>query len=602
MDTDGHNAAKPLTGNGDEHAFVWLDSDTLLFPSKRGAVGAGETAFYRLSLQGGEAERAFCVPLEVESFHPLSNGCYLLTGRRPCEATEQRCDRAKLGQDYWAFDELPFWSDGIGKISRTRRSGFLFNPATGALRQFTEKYFELAGAEVAPSGDRILCWGATYTDLRPTTDTLCLYDNTGSLTRTLETGLALSFADWWGEDLLLEGTVPNCDAPQGPTHFLLAPGVATLTPFPAPAAALGSTCENELCYGSGRLRRAKPNGYYATQICAGETTLLHLTKDGKCTPLGHFDGVSAFDICDGTFFCTACENGLPAELYSFGTNTGKTRHTSFHDAFLKTHALCVPERFSYQNRHGCTLKGWVMKPADYQQNQSYPGVLVIHSKANTLCGEQHCHELQCLAAQGMFVFYTIPHGSSGTISEFANLTGVRGGLDYADLMDFTDAVLHRYPDLDEKRLGVSGSGYGGYLVNWIIGHTNRFQGACAQHCVSNCYTASLTGDLAFRLLSDSTDGASPWKNDEVLWEHSPLKYVGNAVTPTLFIHSDEDYRTWLCEPLQMFTNLRQRDIPSKVLLFRGEHHDLSQSGSPKNRQTRLHAMCDWFAAYLNKRR
>ena len=191
-----------------------------------------------------------------------------------------------------------------------------------------------------------------------------------------------------------------------------------------------------------------------------------------------------------------------------------------------------------------------------------------------------------------------PHGSDGYGDDFLDLTERWGSTDYEQVMEFTDECIKRYPGIDKERLGVTGGSYGGYLVNWIIGHTNRFKAAVSQRSISNLISTSLIIDIGDRILRQSCGKNTPWNHEEVLWEMSPLKYAKNVVTPTLFLHSDEDYRCYIGEAFQMFTALKQIGVDSELIVFHGENHSLSRSGRPSNRIVRVEEMLKWMKKYL----
>ena len=132
---------------------------------------------------------------------------------------------------------------------------------------------------------------------------------------------------------------------------------------------------------------------------------------------------------------------------------------------------------------------------------------------------------------------------------------------------------------------------------WIIGHTDRFKCAASQRSISNWISKFGTTDIGYYFNADQNQ-ATPWINHDKLWWHSPLKYADKAKTPTLFIHSEEDYRCWLAEGLQMFTALKYHGIEARLCMFRGENHELSRSGKPKHRIRRLTEITNWFEKYL----
>lgn len=164
-------------------------------------------------------------------------------------------------------------------------------------------------------------------------------------------------------------------------------------------------------------------------------------------------------------------------------------------------------------------------------------------------------------------------------------------------MTFTDAVLDRYPALDPKRLGVLGGSYGGFMTNWIIGHTDRFAAANAQRSISNWISFYGVSDIGFYFAPDQTD-ANPWDSLEACWNQSPLKYARSVKTPTLFIHADHDLRCPLEQGLQMYTAIKEQGVDSRIVVFKEETHELSRSGRPKGRIKRLEEISRWFAHYL----
>ena len=198
---------------------------------------------------------------------------------------------------------------------------------------------------------------------------------------------------------------------------------------------------------------------------------------------------------------------------------------------------------------------------------------------------------------GYFVFFCNPRGSEGKGNAFADIRGIYGTIDYEDIMKFTDIVLEKYTNIDKSRVGVTGGSYGGFMVNWIIGHTDRFKCAASQRSISNWIDDFGTTDIGYYFNPDEL-GGDVCSGFDKLWEQSPLKYANNAKTPTLFIHSEEDYRCYQTQAFQMFTALKYYGVESRICLFKGENHELSRSGKPKHRVRRLKEITDWFEKYL----
>jgi len=259
-----------------------------------------------------------------------------------------------------------------------------------------------------------------------------------------------------------------------------------------------------------------------------------------------------------------------------------------------------PEHFTVKVSDGEEIDAWIMKPIGYTEGEEYPTILEIHGGPKGAYGEIFFHEFQILANEGYAVVYSNPRGSSGRGNEFADIRGDYGGRDYQDLMEVMDKALETYDFIDEDKLGVGGGSYGGFMTNWVIGHTNRFKAAVSQRSISNWISKFCTTDIGYFFVKDQFAGATPWNDMEKLWDGSPLKYADKVTPPTLFIHSEEDYRCWLPEGIQMFTALKYHDVDSRLCMFKGENHELSRGGKPEHRIRRLEEMVDWFNKYLKE--
>ena len=195
------------------------------------------------------------------------------------------------------------------------------------------------------------------------------------------------------------------------------------------------------------------------------------------------------------------------------------------------------------------------------------------------------------------MFFMNPRGGDGRGNSFADIRGKYGTIDYEDLMKFTDEVLKKYPAIDTARVGVTGGSYGGFMTNWIIGHTDRFKAAASQRSISNWISFAHTSDIGEMFGADQ-QGADTWKNVDKLWWHSPLKYANQCTTPTLFIHSDEDFRCPYSEGMQMYSALCEHGVATRLCMFKGENHELSRSGKPRHRVKRLKEITTWMDTYL----
>ena len=259
----------------------------------------------------------------------------------------------------------------------------------------------------------------------------------------------------------------------------------------------------------------------------------------------------------------------------------------------------VGETLYFLNTDGVDIDGFVMKPVGYEPGTRYPGILHIHGGPKMVFGPGFHHEMQLWAASGFFVCYCNPRGSCGKGNAFADLQGKYGEVDFRDLMEFTDEVLRRYPEIDADRMGVAGGSYGGFMTNWVIGHTDRFRCAVSQRSIANYVGDYLLSDIGYYYVPDQQLGTI-WEHPENLWKASPLTYADRVKTPTLFIHADKDYRCTLANGLEMFAALKLHGVESKLCMFYGENHGLSREGKPSNRISRLSEILHWMEGHLKE--
>jgi dipeptidyl aminopeptidase/acylaminoacyl peptidase len=290
----------------------------------------------------------------------------------------------------------------------------------------------------------------------------------------------------------------------------------------------------------------------------------------------------------------------PGDLWAVSLSgpLGARRLTAVNQALLDETSLSVPERFAYEGADGWPIEGWVMRPVGFAPGATYPTVLQIHGGPHGAYGEAFFHELQLLAAQGFAVVYTNPRGSQGYGQCFTAATHHDwGGKDYEDVMRGLDAALARYPFLNPVALGVAGGSYGGFLTNWIIGHTDRFKAAVTMRSISNNLSQWGMSDLAYMKGFWEFPG-DPWEAPTWYWEHSPLAYVERITTPLLILHSEQDFRCPIGEAEQLFAALKKLRREVVFVRFPHESHDLSRLGQPGHRVERLRWILKWFAEHL----
>ncbi len=290
----------------------------------------------------------------------------------------------------------------------------------------------------------------------------------------------------------------------------------------------------------------------------------------------------------------------PGDLYSFDLTNGEIEQITFvNDEFLKDKKLSEAEPITFSAKDGLELHGWIMKPTNFEQGKKYPLILEIHGGPHVMYANTYVHEFQTLVAQGYTVLFTNPRGSAGYGQEFVNANrGNYGGMDYEDLMAAVDYVLAEYDFLDECKLGVTGGSYGGFMTNWIVGHTDRFKAAVTQRCISNWLSFYGVSDIGY-YFTEWELGGNIIESPEQLWGHSPLKYVGNVTTPLLLLHGDKDYRCPIEQAEQFFVALKRQKKEAVLVVFPEQTHEVSRSGAPRLRLQHTEHIRDWFNKHIN---
>ncbi|HAX23884.1 MAG TPA: hypothetical protein DCX80_02455, partial [Chloroflexi bacterium] len=271
--------------------------------------------------------------------------------------------------------------------------------------------------------------------------------------------------------------------------------------------------------------------------------------------------------------------------------------TNLNDEWREQVELPDPEPFRVASADGVQIHGWVLKPPGFDPATKYPLLLEIHGGPFGMYGESLMHEFQVLAARGYVVLYTNPRGSAGYGDEFAGaLYRGWGKHDLPDLLAAVDwAIGQGY--VDPERLGVLGGSYGGFMTNWVIGHTDRFKAAVTQRCLSDMYSTFGTDDIYFAA-SEQTIGGDPWDDPDIYWELSPITYVDRIETPLLIEHQEQDMRCPIGQAQQLFIALKRRGKTVEMMLYPDESHGMSRTGQPKHRIERLNAILDWFDRYV----
>ncbi|MBM6615520.1 S9 family peptidase [Desemzia sp. RIT804] len=296
-----------------------------------------------------------------------------------------------------------------------------------------------------------------------------------------------------------------------------------------------------------------------------------------------------------TMVVTYSTTSKPSELGLLDLKTKKIELLyNPNESFDKEHTIVQPEMFWYKGADDWDIQGWYLAPLE--RTDSHSAVLYIHGGPQVSYGETFFHEMQVLAAKGYGVIMLNPRGGNGYGQEFvASILGDYGNKDFEDLMLGTDTVLAAHPEINPKELYVSGGSYGGFMTNWVVGHTDRFKAAVTQRSISNWISFYGTSDIGpffvkFQLQHDLS-------NVEKLWGMSPLSHAHQAKTPILIMHSDEDLRCPKEQGEQFYTAMKRQGVDTKFMTFPKSSHGLSRIGLPNLRIQRMEAVVDWFETH-----
>ncbi|HLR01790.1 MAG TPA: S9 family peptidase [Virgibacillus sp.] len=436
---------------------------------------------------------------------------------------------------------------------------FLFNLSNKEVTKLTNGKGTYGNATFSPSGEKIACFGHEFAYSGATLTALYIFD--------VITGERTCLSETWDMQL--------SDAMIGDTRL----GLSTTGP------AWSKDADYLFFIGT----NAGTTGLYQADL-NGMLTVLYKEEN-------HVFGFS-YDKYTDAFVLGISKPTDPCNFYLLKNKSDIEQLTNVNAKFVANVHLSEPETITVPTDDGRDIQGWLLKPYGFQTDKKYPMVLEIHGGPHAMYGLTFFHELQLLAAKGYVVLYTNPRGSHGYGQEFVDACRADyGGGDYSDLMHAVDYALQHYHFIDEKRLGVTGGSYGGFMTNWIVSHTNRFKAAVTQRSISNWLSFYGVSDIGY-FFTKWELGKNLLEDPKKLWEFSPLKYAENVQTPLLILHGEQDLRCPVEQGEQLFITLKHLGKNVEFVRFPDVNHELSRSGKPEIRIARLNHICRWFEEYL----
>ncbi|HWI60812.1 MAG TPA: S9 family peptidase [Symbiobacteriaceae bacterium] len=495
--------------------------------------------------------------------------------RRPClciTATDDGAQPVQLTKPPYSVQEISWTPDGQQVLFTSRwgenydREAFesavyAISVDGGEPRQITEEGAVCSGASASPDGKLVAFYMTNPENLG--------YDNNRIALVPLAGGDTTVVAPTWDRPFENAGI---CDMP--------APGGAHLTWSPDGTAIYALTSTE----GTTQIARVGVTTGEVELVTQGEQMVYTFSLDSRCrkvafgqaTPLSPSD-IHWLDLREGT-----------AEQL-----------THFNDALLAELELSVPQRFQAQAPGGPQVDGWVMRPHGFEEGKQYPTILEIHGGPMGMYATAFFFEFQLLAAQGWGVVYSNPRGSLGYGEAHCMAIAKEwGNKDYADVMAILDQAIAENAWIDPNRLGVTGGSYGGFMTNWIVGHTDRFKAAVTGRSICDWRMMVGAGDGGPYWIK-KFDGVPFWVDDSGYRQQSPITYVGNVKTPILIEHQEGDLRCPIDQGMMWYSAIKfLGQAPVRFVTYPGEFHGMSRNGKPWNRIHRLNEIVGWFAQYL----
>jgi dipeptidyl aminopeptidase/acylaminoacyl peptidase len=337
----------------------------------------------------------------------------------------------------------------------------------------------------------------------------------------------------------------------------------------------------------------------------GTVHLHRLSVTGETVALTEGDCVVASFSLDGAGRTVVLQVGddlNPGDLYALDLTApvpaSLRRLTAVNASLLSEVDLARPQRFRVR-AGDVEVDAWIVPPPHREPGRRYPLLLYTGGGPGGMRACVFVHEFQVLAAAGYAVVHCNARGNQGYGEAFSTaIRGRWGDLDYADNMACVQGALTQFDYLDPTRLGVAGGSYGGYLVAWIVARRPEFRAAVADRSLVNRFSQNGTSDIGHLLDLVEFEGRTPWSDPETYLDRSPLRYMGGARTPTLVLHSGQDYRCAVEQGEQLYMALRRLGVPTELVLFPTEGHNLSRGGRPWHRVFRLERYLDWFRRWL----
>jgi dipeptidyl aminopeptidase/acylaminoacyl peptidase len=584
--------------DGKSLAFLSSRPESGPAPAGTSSTGAAEpprAQVYLLSMSGGEARRITNLKNGAGVFRWSPDGTRLVVVGRigPSDSKGDSRDRS----DVRHYKNSSYKFNDTGWFDDRRAHFWVVDVKSGEAKQITEgNDWNDSDPQWSPDGTRLAFvsnrTGKEYDENR-NTDVWVISAEGGKLTKISDHDESDNQPRWSpdGKWIAFTGEIRDRDHPKiflapatGGAPSVLAANGLDLIPGGLEWSADGKSLYFETgVKGELQLFRVELAAKSVSQVTSGPRAV-------RSVDFNFASGTMAFLVNDFKHLDNLYVAGLDGK--------NERRLTNLNDVLWKQLQFADVERFSYKSADDWDIDAFFVKPVGWQAGRKYPLVLSVHGGPAGQYGVDWFHEFQVYAAKGYAVLFTNPRGSTGYGQKFERgIVNEWGGKDYLDVMNGLDAALKRYPWIDQERLGVTGGSYGGFMTNWIVGHTDRFKAAVTLRSVTNFVSDEGTRDGAYGHTPDFSGDL--FERFDFYWERSPLKYAKNVKTPTLILHSDNDFRVPLEQGEQWFRALKHFGVTAEIVMFPRENHNLTRTGEPKHLVESLNWQLYWFDRFLN---
>ncbi len=611
-ETDGIKRRRVLN-LGKVASFVFESDQTILYPfektkEEKKLKKEHYAIYYRYNLETKEKEFAYKFNVPLEIIEVINKDLILLKGYFSNdilklkdlndEGRKKQLKYIKEQSLYEEINQIPFYLNGPGFTANKFNRLYLYNVKKNELKQVHDEAVNYGGFKVIKALNKVFYTGTFKGEKASLTNQLYAYDYLNDINETIYGDQDYAIRQLYylnNEFICYASDFQKIGLNQNGSFYKLKNNkLELLTDFDR---SIGNSIGSDVRLGGSSLSYELNNKLYFTTTNDDHSEVYSLDVAGKLNKEYQANGsIDGLNIVNDQVISIMLYKQNLQELYTLDYINNRQRKLSNFNRSLRGYYIAKPKEVVVK-KETHEVKGFVLLPKDYDPNKKYPAILDIHGGPKTVYGKVYYHEMQYWANLGYFVFYANPRGSDGKGDAFSDIRGKYGTIDYDDLMGFTYRVLKRYKTIDQNRLFVTGGSYGGFMTNWIIGQTDIFKAAVTQRSITNWVSFYGTSDIGYYFATDQTSG-HPIGGLDKLWDQSPMKYASYIKTPLLFIHAEKDYRCPIEQALQLYTLLKDKEVPTKLIWFKEENHDLSRSGKPQARVKRLTEITNWFNKYL----